>query len=237
MKILNLLKITSKSLIVLLVVMISAIFLNGCDEDSNPIVSATNSYLQITNASPNSPNYEVFVNTTLVASGFNYLSSTAYGTITGNAVSRITVYSPSVTAPVIDTSIYCEVNKSYSFFLYDSTQKIKPLILTDNLSSPGSINANIRLVDLSPNSVTIDVGGVGKTTPWFPFYSFPQTSAFRPITGGVYTVYANLAGTGTTILSLPDTDFAVGRIYTILVRGFEGASGTNALGFTIMNNN
>lgn len=223
--------------VVLNVVIFSTFFLNGCDEDSNPIVPVVNSYLQITNASPNSPNYEVYINSTIVGSSFNYLSSTPYRTITGNAVSRITVYPPGTTVAVIDTSIYCEVNKSYSFFLYDSTQKIKPLILTDNLSSPGSTNASIRLVDLSPNSVTIDVGGVGKTTPWFPFYSFPQTSAFRPITGGVYTVYANLAGTSTTILSLPNTDFAVGRIYTILVRGFEGASGTDALGFTIMNNN
>lgn len=227
---------TTKLMIVLLMGILISSFLNGCEEDLiSPIVS--DARLQITNASPNSPNFDVRLNNSTIASNFSYLSSTSYRTIPGDAVSRVVIYPAGGSVALMDTAIYCQQNKSYSFFTYDSLHKMKPLILTDDLTSPGTLNSSVRVVHLSPNTPALSVGGVGKASAWFPFYSFPQASPFRPITGGVYTVYANLAGTSTTVVTLPNVDLAPGRIYTILVRGFMDASGDQALGLTVISNN
>lgn len=212
-------------------------FFAGCNED-NPVSPVTpQAYLTVVHASPNAPNVDILYGSSVVASDVPYLTRLAYIPVTGNSVTNLKINAAGTSTTVIDTALYMEDTKSYSVFVYDSLSDIKPLFLTDNLSSPGSTNANVRFIHLSPNGPTVDVGVSGKSV-WFPFYSFSEYSSFRPVTGGMYdslNVYP--AGTSTVFYTKPDVNFESGRIYTIIANGFVGATGTQAFGLTIYPNN
>ncbi|MEP7146442.1 MAG: DUF4397 domain-containing protein [bacterium] len=209
---------------------------NGCDEN-NPLNPTVTSRLQLTHASPDAPNIDVYIGSSKIASNLAYLSTLSYTSITGDAVSRIIVNAANSSTILIDTAVYFLRDRSFSVFVFDSLQKIQPLILTDSSSSPGSINASLRFINLSPNSPSLDVGAVSKIQPWFPFYSFPKASPYRPIVGGIYTVYANLAGTSTTLVTVPDVNLPARGIFTIIANGYVGGTGAKAFGFTLIPNN
>lgn len=215
---------------------LSFLFLQGCDEN-NPISPVgTTARLTIINASPDAPNFDVYINSTLVGSNFVYLSTTGYRDVTGDAISRVTMYSPGISTPVIDTNLYCQTDKYYTLIAFDSLQNIQPMFLTDDLTAPGTSNANLRFIHLVPNGPTYDGGAAGKS-PWFPFYSFSQASPFRAITGGTYSLQVYLAGTPTVVANSNSQDLTAGKIYTMIVRGFVGGAGSQAIGISLFPNN
>ena len=227
-----------KILILTLVTVFSLSILTGCDEDNPLSPSTPQAFLTVIHASPNAPNVDIIYGSSTVASDVPYLTRLAYIPVTGNAVTNLRINAAGTSTTVIDTALFMENGMYYTVFAYDSLSKIKPLFLNDNLSSPGSINANVRFVHLSPNGPTVDIGVSGKS-PWFPFYSFSQASGFRPVTGQMYdslNVY-NPAGSSNIIYTKPNVTFEAGRIYTIIANGFAGGSGTQAFGLTIYPNN
>ena len=207
---------------------------SGCnDDENNPVSPTATAYLSVTHSSPNAPNVDILFGSTVVATNVPYLGTLQYKSVTGNSVVNLKINVTGTSTTVIDTAIYCQDGKSYSVFAYDSVSKLKPLVLTDDLTSPGSINANVRLIHLSPNGPTVTVGVTGKAD-WFPFYSFSQYSNFRAVTGGTYAnLNAYLAGTTTVVYSKPNVTFTAGKIYTIVVDGFSGSS----FGLSIYPNN
>jgi len=198
---------------------------SGCDEDqNNPVSPTATSYLSVTHSSPNAPNVDIYFGSSKVASDVPYMNTLQYRSVTGNSVVNLKINVAGTSTTVIDTALYCQDGKSYSVFAYDSVSKIKPLVLTDDLTSPGSTNAKVRFIHLSPNGPTVDVGVTGKSV-WFPFYSFSQYSNFRAVTGGTYTdLNVFLAGTTSLIYSRPNVTFTAGKIYTIVADGFYGSS-------------
>ena len=213
----------------------SFLFLQGCDENNPVNQQVLTARLTIINASPDSPNFDVFINNVQVGSNFTYLSSTNYKDVKGDGMNRITFYQAG-TVLRIDTSIYCQKDKYYTLIAFDSLQIIQPLILTDDLTTPGSTNANIRFIHVVPNGVTYDAGASGKS-PWFPFYNFSQASNFRAVTAGTYDLQLYFAGTSIVVANLNSQELVQGKIYTMIARGFVGASGTEALGITLIKNN
>ena len=215
---------------------LSFLFLQGCDEN-NPInPQVLTARLTIINASPDSPNMEIFINGTQVASNFPYLMSTNYKDVLGDATNRVVINTSSGGIRLIDTVVYCQTDKYYTLIAFDSLQDIQPLFLADDLTPPGSTNAKIRFIHLVPNGVSYDAGASGKS-PWFPFYTFGQAANFRAITAGPYNLQVYLSGTPTVVTNLNNQVLAQGIIYTMIARGFVGASGSQALGITLFQNN
>lgn len=71
----------------------------------------------------------------------------------------------------------------------------------------------------------------------FPNIAFKQFYDFRAVGAGTYNLEVRLANQPVVVLSLPNITFESGKIYTIYAKGFVGASGTQALGAGIINNN
>ena len=207
---------------------------NGCDE--NTVTPPTSkSRTTITHASPNAPNVDILVGDNVIATNVAYPSTLPYTELnTGN--NRIRIRPTGTTTAVIDATLFFEESKSYSIFAIDSVSKISALFLTDDLTAPGSGNANVRFIHLSPNAPAVDVAVTGGST-LFPDYEFKEFSSFRPVGAGTYNLEVRLANQPIVVLSLPNITFEAGKIYTVYARGFAGATGTQALGAGIINNN
>src|SRR5690606_40881802 len=65
---------------------------------------------------------------------------------------------------LLDTLVKLEVDKAYSFFITEEESGILPLIVEDELESPASGKAMIRLIHLSPDveDVTLQLGDNGE---------------------------------------------------------------------------
>ncbi|MDZ4713368.1 MAG: DUF4397 domain-containing protein [bacterium] len=234
MKVINFFKKSALAVIVL-TVMVSTVFFNGCNED-NPInPTGPFSYVMIVHASPDAPNVDVIVNNTTVATNVPYLSNSQYLELTPGT-NRVRINATGTSVTVIDTTTFYQENRYYSFFAADSRQSIRPFITTDDLTSPGSTNASIRFVHISPNTGQLDAGAVQKVQAWFPFYNYLQDPIFRPVTGGVYDLQLELAGQPVQVALLPGQTIAAGSVYTMMAVGFTGAGGNQALKIKLIKN-
>jgi hypothetical protein len=129
------------------------------------------------------------------------------------------------------------VNNYYSIFAIDSLRSIRPLILNDNLSTPGSLNCNARFLNLSPNAPSYDVRAEGKSQAWFPDFTFGQFSNFRALTAGLYNINVTLQSNAAVVQTVNNVSLQQGYIYTFFTSGFVGPFGTPpAPSFTIITN-
>jgi len=189
----------------------------------------------VTHASPNAPNVDILVNDAVVATNVPYLASLAYTELNaGNNRIRVNVTGTSTT--VIDATLPFDADKNYSIFAIDSVSKISAIRLDDDLTAPAAGKTHVRFVNLSPNAPAVDIAFAGGAV-LFPNYSFKQFSAFTPINAGTYNLEMRLAGTSTVVLSLPGVTLVDGKILTVYARGFFGATGTQALGASVIANN
>lgn len=225
----------NKLIILTSFVITSFSFFAGCDEDTVTPPASNNPKTTVTHASPNAPNVDILVGDNVIASNVPYLSSLQYTELnTGN--NRIRVNVTGTSTSVIDATLFFEEGKNYSIFAIDSVNKISALRVDDDLTVPGSGNAHVRFIHLSPNAPEVDIAVAGGDV-LFPFYEFKEFSDFRPVTAGTYNLEVRLAGTTTVVLPLNNITFEQGKIYTVYARGFVGATGTQALGASIINNN
>lgn len=195
---------------------------NGCDENTVTPPTSSMSRTTITHASPNAPNVDILVGDNVIATNVAYPSSLPY-TELNTGSNRIRIRATGTSNYVVDDTLFFEENKSYSVFAIDSVSKISTLFLTDNLTVPGNTYSNVRFVNLSPNSPSLDVAITGKSVV-FPFYSFKESSTFRPVNADTVTLEVRLAGSPTPIYTLNNVIFENGKIYTIYARGFIGNS-------------
>ncbi|MBS1518310.1 MAG: DUF4397 domain-containing protein [Bacteroidetes bacterium] len=218
----------------LIVVIFAAAAVNyyGCNEENiiNPVSSY--GYISVYHTLAGGPNVDILINGSVVASDVAYLERINYQQLTsGNNSLQIVAGGTTV----IDTTIFLAENNYYSVFVYNNNG-IKPLIVKDDLTSPGNVNASVRFIHLAPVTPAVDIGADSKPSPWFPFYSYGQVSNFRPVTGGTYTLYMNLAGTSTNIAGLANQNLTANGIYTIIAKGVTGGTGSQALGLLVYQN-
>ncbi|MBX7043419.1 MAG: DUF4397 domain-containing protein [Ignavibacteria bacterium] len=209
----------------------------GCSDDETDPVSPTQakSRTTVTHASPNAPAVDILVNDAVAATNVAYLSTLPYTELNaGN--NRIRVNVAGTSTSVIDATLPFDENKNYSIFAVDSVNKISAIRLEDNLSAPASGKAHVRFIHLSPNAPAVDIAVTGGPV-LFSNYVFKQASDFTPVDAGTYNLEVRLAGTSTVVLSLPGIQLDNGKIVTLYARGFVGATGTQQLGASRINNN
>ncbi len=224
---------TIKHFLILLLFVTFSVAYNGCSEDNPVTPTTTYGYMSVYHTLAGGPAVNIEINGTVAASGVTYLQRLGYQQLTsGN--NNLKILAGSTT--VIDTTIFLSENKYYSVFVYENAGNVIALITTDILTSPGSTNASVRFIHLALGTASLDIGAVGKTTPWFPFYTYGQVADFRPVVGGVYDLYMNQAGTSNTLATLIDQDLVAGKIYTVIAKGIPGGTGVLALGLATYQN-
>jgi Domain of unknown function (DUF4397) len=193
--------------------------------------------------SPNATAVDFSINGNIVATAVGYSTTVGtvrytlpYYTIEPKAGSTIaynnngfSTAKASVTKDLIDDNVY-------STFLIDSANKIKAVIVNDDLTEPTVGKVKIRFFHFSTNTVPLDVVIQGATNKLFTARSFNDQATntsferFIEIDPGKYTFLFNDASTGATLYTTSAQDLFTDRIYTIAARGFTGGTGNLALG-------
>lgn len=198
----------------------------------------------VTHASPDAPGVDLLVDNQKVnATALTFPNNTGYLTVSAGT-RNIKVNAAGTTTTVINADVPFTKDKNYSLFAYNQLASIGAVLVEDNLATPASGKAHIRFFHLSPGAPAVTVGVLNGDvfTPVFSNRAFETQAtatanqAFAPVDAGTYTFDVRVAGTSTSVLTLPGINLQAGKIYTVFARGIVG-NATTPLGATIIANN
>ena len=248
---------SGKTILALSVIFSAMIFIGACSKSGNPSPTPTNgtAYVSVTNASPSTASYGVYADTTNIyptaTLGYGYTT----GVAGGNPYSTITTGNHSIKLTSGSNSIFLDSNGTftnggyYTFFVYDTGTNVKTLALNDNLTPPATGSAEIRFLNLAPNSQSLNLWLINADTTTkdsvtvssIPYVgtsvsNTDSLSSFKTITAGTYKVLLN-SSNELNLFQNNSVTFASGKIYTIYAKGYvNGNSGTDSLGLGIIQN-
>ena len=138
---------------------------------------------------------------------------------------------------LLDTLVKFEVDKAYSFFITEEESGILPLIVEDELESPASGKAMIRLIHLSPDveDVNLQLGDNGEEL--FENQGYREVSDFEEVEAGRLDLNLVSAANGESLVSAANVMVREGRIYTLVARGYkESSNSANSLSLQLVRN-
>ena len=212
----------------------------SCDDDNDSSVQPQ-ANVMVVHASPNAPAVDVRINNNVALTNVAFPANSSY-TAVNAGTTNIKVSPTGTTTYVIDANVDLMANMNYSVFAIDSVNKIKAAVVSDNLTAPAAGKSHIRFFHFSPNAPAVDIVVQGGPT-LFANRTFNDQStnanvaAFTPVDAGTYTILVRLAGTQTTVLTVPNVPLAAGKIYTVFAKGFVNGTGAQALGAQLIANN
>ncbi|KEO71976.1 hypothetical protein EL17_20905 [Anditalea andensis] len=214
------------------------ILISSCLDQGDPVELPPVAHVSLYHASPNAPALDLYVEHTRINQQIvNYANSISYTRFrVGERHFRITPYNGFNT--LHESSHTLEADKIYSIFITNSVSNMSTLMVEDKWSTPSSGNVGLRSLHLSPDlgAVRIKISREGKE--YIQNGSFEQINDFEELEAGQYTIEVISDLTGQTLLSAENMELRNGRIYTLLIRGFqtptEGSS--NGLALQLLTN-
>ncbi len=210
--------------------------LTSCNDDDDELQPGAN--VMVVHASPDAPSVDLLIDDKKVnTSALSYPNNTGYLSVS-SGTRNVKVNAAGTSTTVINGNLDLESGRSYSVFAINTLSNIEPLILEDDLASPANGRAHVRFLHLSPDAPAVDIA-VQNGPTLFSNRAFKSATAFTPVDAGTYTLEVRLAGTNTTVLTVPNVMLENGAIYTVFAQGFANpASGnTNTLGAGAIRNN
>src|SRR5215213_9756819 len=188
--------------------------------------------VRVAHLAPDAPNVDVYVNGEPVPA----LQNVPYTTISSYlplpaGTQQVTVYAAGDTSsPVIDTPVDLAAGRAYTVAAVGlvADGSLTAQVYEDDLRSPASGNAKVRVVHASPDAGPVDViprGGQALVEG----LTFPEASPYAEVPAGSYTLDVNAAGTNKTALTVPDANLASGGVYSAFAVGTVFADSLNVL--------
>lgn len=228
-----------KSIKLLLLAVLPAVFLASCDDDDDLNLLEDNAQVMVVHASPDAPAVDLYVDDAKVnTTALNYPNNTGYLEVdNGNRNFKVTPAGAAISSAVINANVNLEDDKAYSVFAANTVSSIEAVVLEDDLSEPASGKAHVRFVHLSPDAPAVDIA-VENGPVLFSNIQFKGNTAFTPVDAGTYTLEVRPAGSTDAVLTTP-VQLTDGGIYTIFARGFltPPSGNSNSLGAEVIVNN
>ena len=186
--------------------------------------------VRVAHLAPDAPNVDVYVNGDPVLTDVPYTTVSDYLSLPAGT-QQVTVYATGdTTSPVIDTPVELAVGGAYTVAAVGlvADDSLTAQVYQDDLRSPASGNAKVRVVHASPDAGPVDVvprGGQALVSG----LRFPDASPYTEVPAGTYTLDVNAAGTKKTALTVPDAKLASGGVYSAFAVGTVFADSLNVL--------
>lgn len=222
-----------------LLAVLPTMLLASCDDDDDIDLRVDEANVMVVHASPDAPAVDLYVDDAKVNSvGLNYPDNTGYLEVNaGERNFKVTAAGTGIGSPVIDADVTLEKDKNYTVFAADMLSSITAIVLEDDLTTPASGKAHIRVVHLSPDAPNVDVV-VQNGPELFSDLEFKDATAFTPVDAGTYTIEVQPVGTDVAAITANLT-LQAGKIYTVFAKGFLSppSGNTNNLSAEVIVNN
>ena len=186
--------------------------------------------VRVAHLAPDAPNVDVYVNGDPVLTDVPYTTVSDYLSLPAGT-QQVTVYATGdTTSPVIEAPVELAAGGAYTVAAVGlvADDSLTAQVYEDDLRSPASGNAKVRVVHASPDAGPVDVvprGGQALVSG----LRFPDASPYAEVSAGTYTLDVNAAGTKKTVLTVPDATLASGGVYSAFAVGTVYADSLNVL--------
>ncbi len=206
--------------------LVLSLFLTGCGSSSDNQVAR----LRFLHASPGSPALDIFVDSLIVLTQFNYAEASTYLQI-DEGTRQISVNSAGTTQPLIDLSLNLKDGTDYTLLIANSAPHVEGVLIEDSNVEPKFGEMKIRFVNSAPSAPDLDVyitnqnDDLAGAISNFSNLSFGQSSEYQGLDEGEYRIRFTQAGTKTVLIDSGGIRFDAGQIRTLVALDSAGGGG------------
>ena len=210
--------------------------MNSCKVDKGSNDSQPSALISVYALSPDAPQMNLFVNGANTATSLPFGSYTLYNQSTAG---NTTFIAQTIGGQVlVDTSLNTTANNIYSLFLIDTLSAIKPVLITDNLSTV-SDTLYLRFFNFSPDAPAVDIYSYSDSTNYKTLWknrtignniSTDSINTFVGSKVGTYNFYAIRSGTTDTLARFLNQSLSTPGYYTLFLKNKWRVPSTDSIG-------
>ncbi len=196
------------------------------------------------NVSPNSTSLDFFLDGASVNSNLQYGQDSGYFS-TSPGLHDLIFRKAGISQDLINVNMSLTAGQSYSIFVIDSVNNIRPAAVSDTTSFPAGDTAKIRLLDFCINSPSLITEFAADTLIKlrYSLRTFNDQNAnannalFSKIVAGTYTLNLKKLPDSSLITSFPNIQLTSGKIYTVYLKGSYDSTNASSIGEGIIQHN
>ncbi len=197
-----------------------------CTNYYQPIDYLTNrqtglSYFRVLHASPDAPAVDILLNGKQIASNLKYKNFNPYLGVHSGLYSIKVFPKGQNSNPAIEESIEVAPETIYTAAAVEKLRDIELYVVSDPRTPPLMNRTRARFVHLSPNSPPMDVM-LSDGTELYSDVGYRDTTGYRTLTPGRYTLHIRSSGTDEVVLTVPNVTLRPGRNLSIYAVGLAG---------------
>lgn len=203
-----------------LVLLAGTMGLTSCMDDNDPIEYPAAGYISIYNGAPSNTGTIVYADQNQVNnSPLKYTEVLAYKNFyPGDRLFKFSEAN-SVTS-LLEKEFEIKVDSVYSLFMVENASALDAVLVDDDWSEPTATEAQIRIVNLSPDAGTVSLKTDEVATPFFSNVDFKGNSEFESLESKIYNLTV-VSSTGETLATATNVDLKGNRVYTLVLRGYK----------------
>ena len=168
------------------------------------------------------------------AANVSFLGNTGYRPVTAGSDMAIACYLTNVGTLATTKTVNLTAGSYYSAFSSGLLTAPSFLLVPDDHTAPSSSMAKVRLVNLSPDTMSVSAA-VGSTTIATGITSL-TASAYFSVVAGPYEIKAGDPSNIATSVITGTQQLGAGKIYTVILTGSQYSTGQSGLKVTLLNN-
>lgn len=222
---------------VTVVAIMGTLSLSGCLDDKDLPDIPDSGYISIYNGAPNSPGLIITTDVKPVNDvPLKYSQALSYlGFYPGKRPFKFTE-EYSVTT-LLEKEFTVKVDSVYSMYILDSAGKLDAVMVDDDWEKPNADEAQVRLLNLSPDAGEVNVFMGESGDPIFESAAFRENSGFEKVDGDAYDVVVTATASGDTLLTAKGVNLAGNRVFTLVLKGYKNNTApTNKLDLQLLTN-
>ncbi|CAM3728278.1 DUF4397 domain-containing protein [Pontibacter korlensis] len=218
----------------------STMSLTGCmDDDLETPEPTPTAYVSFYHGSPDAPDMDIQRNSqSILNQPIKYSNFSGYAPLIPESTNFKFTPVNAATA-YLDTTLSLKDGEAYSLFAVNRLEDIELLVVQDSIVTPATGKVALRIVHLSPDAPAVNVSTTGSaSTELAAGLGFKNITLFKELDAGRHTIEIKDADTDAVLLTVSQTNFELGRAYTLIVRGFATppSGNTNTLAAQVIRN-
>jgi hypothetical protein len=190
------------------------------------VAQRNNALVRVINAVPGSSAVDVFADYQKVFESVAFKGVTPYRELSDDSHTfRVRNAGQDTAQPIAENSEGLVGGKHYTIVVMpDTNNKTALYVLNDNITTPPTDKAQVRVIHASPDAGEIDVVDKQANKPLFSGVNFERETRYTDVDPMRTTLEVKQEGQQQAIVSLPNANFEKGKFYTIVVTGLVKGS-------------
>lgn len=205
----------------------ATVSLTGCfnDNETTPLPPAA--YVLLYQGSPDAPEMDIFANENKINTfPISYTEGINYAPFyTGDRTFRFT--SSNSLSLILEKNFTVKADSVYSIFVLGNLDQIDAVLIQDEWEEPIAEEAQLRLVNLSPDAGNVVLEISGQESAFVNDLEFGSASDFDGITNGTFDFTIKSKNSGEVLVTATDIELKGNRVYTLILRGLASTSEIN----------